>query len=144
MYDRGVAAVTLAIGVVLLVASLRMPEAMLGDPAGPRLLPLILSWALIGLSALLMAKPSPRLATGRLWGGGWRLTAASALLFVYAFVLTPLGYVVATAVVLFAFLALYNPGRHLVNAIVAVAFTGVTYGIFHTALGVYLPKGLLG
>ncbi len=144
MYDRGVGAVTVLLGAALLVGTLRLPEALLGDPAGPHLLPLILSWVLIGLGALLALRPSPGQPTGRLWGGGVRLTLASALLFVYAFILTPAGYLVATTVVLLALLAVYNPGRLALNGVVAVAFALVTYGIFHTLLGVYMPKGLLG
>lgn len=144
MHDRGVGVVTVLIGVAFLIGTLRLPEALLGDPAGPRMLPLILSWALIGLGALLALRPGPGRPAGRLWGGGWRLTAASALLVLYAFILTPLGYLVATTIVLMALLVLYNPGRPVLNGIVAVAFTAVTYGIFHTLLGVYMPKGVLG
>ncbi len=144
MRNRGVGAVTVAIGVTVLIATLRLPEAMLGDPAGPRLLPLILSWVLIVLGVLLTLRPSPGAARGPIWGGGGRLGTASALLFVYAFLVTPLGYLAATAVVLLALLVVYNPGRLVLNGVVAVVFTAVTYGLFHTLLGVYLPKGVLG
>jgi putative tricarboxylic transport membrane protein len=145
MTDRAAGAVTAAVGVALLVAALRLPEAMMGDPAGPRLLPVILAAALTALGVALAAVGGPGLPPGvRLWGGGWRLAAASLLLFVYAFLLEPAGYLVATAGVMLALLALYNPGRPLVNGAVAVGFSLASYYVFHVLLGVYVPRGLLG
>lgn len=144
MRDRWVGAVTCALGVVMLVATRRLPEAMLGNPAGPSLLPRILSCALIGLGALLALRPPPHTNLGPIWGGGWRLAAAVGLLFAYAFVLTPLGYLLATTLVLFLLLLIYNPQRHVLNAFVAVSFSVLTYGLFHKLLGVYVPKGLVG
>jgi putative tricarboxylic transport membrane protein len=145
MVGRGVGAATLALGVVYLVGALRLPEAMLGDPAGPRLLPQILAWALILLGAALVVRPGPDpLDPGPVWGGGVRLFAAVALLFVYPAVLPPAGYLLATAAVLFALLLVYNPGRLALDAAVAVGFAVASWVVFHRLLGVYVPKGLLG
>ena len=143
--DRGVGAAVVAAGALLLVATRRLPEALMGDPAGPSLLPTFLAWALIGLGALVAARPGPALPPGRrLWQGGWRLTAVSTLLVAYAVLLEPLGYLVATGAVLLALLALYNPGRWRVNAPVAGGFTLASWYLFHKLLGVFVPKGLLG
>lgn len=144
MIDRGVGAVVVAIGAFLLLLTLRLPDSMLGDSSGHRFMPFALALTLIGLGLALAAKGGGgRPAGGRVWGGGWRLAAVVALTFGYAAVLTPLGYLVATAVVMVALLALYNPGCWLTNAAVGVAFSLSSYYVFHVLLGVYVPAGLL-
>lgn len=145
MVGRGVGAATLAFGVAYLVGALGLPEAMLGDPAGPRLLPQILAWALILLGAALLVRPGPDpLDPGPVWGGGFRLLAAVALLFVYPAILPQAGYLIATAAALFALLVVYNPGRLALDAAVAAGFSVASWVVFHKLLGVYVPKGLLG
>ncbi len=144
MGDRAVGLIVLVLGVIVLLAAGRLPRAMMGDPAGPAVVPLIVSWGLIGCGMLLAVRRPRDTSAGPVWGGGVRLAAVVALLFLYAVTLTPLGYLLATTVMLFLLLLIYNPRRHALNAVVSIAFTAVTYGLFHLLLGVYVPRGLLG
>ncbi len=144
MRDRAVGVIVLVLGVIVLLAASRLPRAMMGDPAGPAVLPLVVSWGLIGCGMLLAVRRPRDTSVGPVWGGGVRLAAVVALLFLYAVTLTPLGYLVATTVMLFLLLLIYNPRRHLLNGVVAIAFAALSYGLFHLLLGVYVPRGLLG
>ena len=144
MRDRAVGVVVLVLGVVVLFAASRLPRAMMGDPAGPAVMPLVVSWGLIGCGILLAVRRSRDGSAGPVWAGGGRLAAVVALLFLYALTLTPLGYLLATTAMLFLLLLIYNPRRHALNGLVAVAFAALTYGLFHLLLGVYVPRGLLG
>jgi putative tricarboxylic transport membrane protein len=148
MHDRVVGAVVSTLGVVMLVATRRLPPAMLGDPTGPTLLPLILSWALIGLGALLAlrsatpnADAARTLASAR---GGAPLTAVVAILAIYTATFNMLGYLVATSLMLFFVLAIFNPGHRIQNAAVAISFSVLSYLLFHQLLGVFVPRGLVG
>ncbi len=89
---------------------------------------------------------SPPLAAGAGCGmprrEGARLVGVVAVTFLYPAVLVPLGYLVATAVVMAALLALYNPGRWLANVAVGAGFSLASYYVFHVLLGVYMPRGL--
>lgn len=144
MPDRSTGAVVLVLGVVMLAATRRLPPAMLGDPAGPTLLPLAISWTLIALGAALALRRATDAVPAPVWAGGWRLAAVVALLALYTFVFTPLGYLAATTLVMFLLLGIYNPRRTLLNGIVAVTFSAATYLLFHRLLGVYVPVGLIG
>jgi putative tricarboxylic transport membrane protein len=144
MRDRVVGIVVLVLGVIVLLSASRLPRAMMGDPAGPAVLPLMVAWGLIGCGMLLAVRRPRDTTVGPIWAGGVRLAAVVALLFLYALTLTPLGYLVATTVMLFLVLLIYNPRRHVLNGVVAVGFAALTYGLFHLLLGVYVPPGLLG
>lgn len=144
MRDRAVGVIVLVLGVIVLLAARRLPRAMLGDPAGPAVLPFIVSWGLIGCGMLLALRRPRDTGVGPIWGGGVRLAAVVALLFLYAVTLTPLGYLLATTLMLFLLLLIYNPGRYALNGVVAITFAALTYALFHLLLGVYVPPGLLG
>ena len=145
MHDRVVGAVVCALGIVMLVATRRLPPAMLGDPAGPTLLPHILSWTLIGLGALLAVRRgiSRTSAAARTLGSA-KLAAVVAALAAYTIAFNTLGYLVATALMLFFVLAVFNPGRRVQNATVAISFSLLSYLLFHELLGVFVPPGILG
>src|SRR3970040_811383 len=104
MGDRAVGVIVLVLGVIGLLAASRLPRAMMGDPAGPAVVPLIVSWGLIGCGMLLAVRRPRDTSVGPVWGGGVRLAAVVALLFLYALTLNPLGYLLATTVMLFLLL----------------------------------------
>lgn len=151
MGDRGVGLATLLFGGALLALTLQLPESMLGDPMGPRLWPAVLAvtFLLLGVALFVSGRgwrpgraqgaPDPRALDNRL-----RFWGVVAITILYPALLTPLGYLVATALALLALLAIYNPGRWLTNGAVAVGFSAASYLLFHRLLGVYMPSGLLG
>ncbi|WGW12190.1 tripartite tricarboxylate transporter TctB family protein [Saxibacter everestensis] len=67
-----------------------------------------------------------------------------AVFFAYLLILIPVGFLVATAVFLFAVTTLYARDKWLRNIIFAVAFSAVVYFGFKYGLGVFLPPGILG
>jgi putative tricarboxylic transport membrane protein len=149
MSDRGVGLATLFFGAALLVLTLRLPEAMLGDPLGPRLWPAVLAGLFLVLGAALLASGRAPSAEGdsplrRTPRERLRFWAVVALTILYPALLVPVGYLPATSAVMLATLGLYNPGRWMVNVTVAVGFSAVSYLLFHSLLGVYVPPGFLG
>ena len=119
------------------------------SPEGPRFFPLIVLGLLTVLALVYLAQQV--LAMGR--GGEGHpaerfehMLAAGvlvALLVVYAFVLNPLGYVVATSA--FTFAAARTMGSRNVprDVVVSIGLSLVVYLVFTRALGVFLPEGVL-
>lgn len=144
MTDRIAGALVLVLGLTYLVGSFSLPQAMIGDPNGPRALPVFLAGALVLLGVSLLLARHPDRIEGPVWGGGIELGLVVLVMFVYAAVLTPLGYLLATTLFMLALLSLYNRGRWFLNAGVAVIFSVSSYYLFHKLLGVYVPAGLVG
>ncbi|MFZ5823506.1 MAG: tripartite tricarboxylate transporter TctB family protein [Bacillota bacterium] len=144
MVQRNTALAVIAAGAVYLIGALWIQDAPTGNPWGARLMPVLVGAILVLLGAVLLWQSRRAAASGPVWGGGRPLAMVVGIVFLYAMLFEPLGYLVATAAGLLALLAVYNPGRLLFNAAVAVAFSGFSYVLFHTLLGVYLPKGIFG
>jgi putative tricarboxylic transport membrane protein len=127
-------------GAVYLVGALRIEDAPTGHPWGARLMPVLVGIILVILGTVLFWQ-SRRFSTNaaRVWGGGRKLAVVVGMVFLYAALFEPLGYLVATAAVQLGLLAVYNPGRLPLNVAIAVVFSGVSYLVFHALLGVYLP-----
>lgn len=159
--------VVAAVGVVLLVAALRIGEPVRPAPGvGPGTLPTALS-ALLIVSGLLLAglglRHRPIMGIeAELMGYGdaealdelvypedppvpWRRLAVVVVLFIgYALVFIPLGYMVSTALYLGAMVTVIDPGRWRRNVVFAVVFAVVVYFGFTEMLNVQLPAGVLG
>lgn len=67
-----------------------------------------------------------------------------AIFFGYLFIFIPVGFLLSTAVFLFAMTCLYNRRRWVRNLIFSVVFSAVIYFAFRDGLGVFLPPGILG
>jgi putative tricarboxylic transport membrane protein len=67
-----------------------------------------------------------------------------ASLFVYAYVLTPLGFILATTLLLIFLFKAVEPQKWSWAILGAVVCTLAAYGLFHFWLGCQLPQGLLG
>lgn len=141
MSDRIAAGVLIAVAVAYIVMALGIQASFFTDPLGPRWVPILIGVFVIGSSVALLVRPLSRTD----WPDGptWvRLTAFLAGLVAYAYLLVPLGFIVATtlAYTLFALLFRGPPWRSLMaGAIFAVA----SYLLFSTALDLYLPTGRL-
>jgi putative tricarboxylic transport membrane protein len=140
MVERNTAVAVVAAGAVYLVGALRIEDAPTGNPWGARLMPVLVGIILVILGAVLLWQNRPPSAkTTRVWGGGKPLFIVVGIVILYALLFEPLGYLVTTAAGQLGLLAVYNPGRLLFNVAIAVAFSAVSYVLFHTLLGVYLP-----
>lgn len=159
------AAVALA-GVVLLVASVTIPEPARQSPGmGPRVLPTLVSIGLMVAGALLVLTASRRANEGLEdtiladedqddfralldpeeppvpWRG---LLVVVGLLVAYAYLFFPLGFVLSTTLFLGAVTTYADPRRWVRNWLFAAALAGVVYLLFTRMLAVVLPAGLLG
>lgn len=141
MSDRLTGLVLLVLAVAYGVAASGF-AARIGDPLGPAVFPLVLAIPLALLSLYLLLNPDPEPA----WARGWPLIkqALTLVVFVvYAYVLEPLGFVVATVLAVTALGSLLG-GRpaHAAGAGVAIAL--VLFVLFNYALSLPLPAGVLG
>jgi putative tricarboxylic transport membrane protein len=143
--------VLLGIGVVALVATfaIRSPTGWAVD--GPRLMPLVVSIGLIGFALAFLARvtfwPDTALAERAAeeerathWPTPGLLAVA---LVAYALLLSPLGYVIATALLFPAAAWVLGSRRQLRDVIAGAAVALVLYYAFTYHLGVGLPAGPL-
>ncbi len=151
---RVFAVAILAFGLFVLFGTFRISGGGGYSPAGPRFLPLIVAVGLLIFGTLFLL--STTLRRDRYLGEKAAAEGAATywptavlvtvILIVYAFLLRPLGYAVATAL-LFPALAyvLGSTGRRrlLRNLAIGVVLGVVVYFSFTELLGVRLPDGLL-
>jgi putative tricarboxylic transport membrane protein len=117
-------------------------QAMIGDPLGPAVFPIVLAIPLGLLSLYLIVRPDPEPD----WPRGRALLKqllALVAFVAYAYLLEPLGFLVSTflAVLVLGWLL----GARLWQAGAAgVAIAVVLFVLFDTLLGLPLPAGVLG
>jgi putative tricarboxylic transport membrane protein len=117
-------------------------QAMIGDPLGPAVFPLVLSIPLGAFSLYLLFRPDPE--PNWPWGVALLKQAlAVATLLAYAYLLEPLGFVVTTLLAVVALGCLL--GARLWHAAVAgAAIAVVLFVLFNNFLSLPLPAGVLG
>ena len=143
--DLGAAAVLLAFGLFALTRARSLRFGSIAAP-GPGFFPLCLAavLSLVSLGLLISALREPGAVTASAASAGGRLKVIGTLggLLVYALVLEPLGFLLATfALLLFFFTALQRQ-RWFVALGGSVATALATYLVFKVWLGVNLPSGL--
>ena len=117
-------------------------EAMIGDPLGPAVFPIVLAIPLGLFAVYLVLRPDREPAWPR--GPALRKQVLALVAFVaYAYLLEPLGFVVST------FLAVVVLGRLLGARLPEAGAAGVgiavvLFVLFDTLLGLPLPAGVLG
>ncbi|GAB3821648.1 tripartite tricarboxylate transporter TctB family protein [Kribbella italica] len=133
------------------VFDIRSPKGL--DPQGPRFFPLLVTaaWLLLSIGYLIEGLRSPRTAkapaesgggiTGRSW---FEPVALSALLVLYAFLVVPLGYMIATAGLFWAAARVLGSRQLVRDIVVAVVTAVVVYIAFTQFLDISLPEGVLG
>ena len=118
------------------------------DPTGPAFFPRIMAAALILLVAILLGQTFFRATVpeeGAEESGGKRFLspiAGMAALFVYALVLEPLGFIVATALLALALLFMCGVRKWHVIALYPVVSSLTIYYVFRKLLVVFLPEGI--
>lgn len=105
---------------------------------------------MIGLSLIILIKAvRTKGAKGEL-NGLWaeiqwkKVISVLASLFIYAYVLTALGFILTTTLLLIFLFKAVEPQKWSWAIVGAVVFTLAAYGLFHSWLGCQLPQGLLG
>lgn len=141
MSDRIAGGVLIAVAVAFIVMALGIEASFFTDPLGPKWVPILIGAFVIGSAVALLARPLTRTQ----WPDAptWARLATCLVGFVaYAYLLVPLGFIVATtlAYTLFALLFRGPPWRALMAGAI---FSVASYLLFSTALDLYLPTGRL-
>ncbi|TDD51361.1 tripartite tricarboxylate transporter TctB family protein [Kribbella antibiotica] len=126
------------------VFDIRSPKGF--DPAGPRFFPLLVTtaWLLFSIGYLIEGLRAPKTAKAdgdRSW---FEPVALSALLVLYALLVVPLGYLIATALLFFAVARVLGSRQLVRDVVVAVVLAIVVYVAFTRFLDISLPEGVLG
>jgi putative tricarboxylic transport membrane protein len=135
------------------VFDIRSPKGL--DPQGPRFFPLLVTsaWLLLSIGYLVEGLRSPRRTpdaepaetSGGIAERSWfEPVAISALLVLYAFLVVPLGYLIATALLFFAAARVLGSRQVARDIVVAVVLSVVVYIAFTQFLDISLPEGVLG
>lgn len=134
------------------MAASRLSIPAFSDPVGPRLFPYIVAAGMCLASLALIVEhfaikqrtADASKAEGEEPDGVITVAfAALGMLAVYYVVFDYLGFLVATALFLIAFLSYSNRGQWTVNILVALLFPIAAYLLLDTAFGARLPDGIL-
>lgn len=143
------AAVTLALAIAYLAATLAMPSPAIADPLGPQIFPLLICAGLLLTAALLAAEAwrsggdargesqGPPIAQSLRVVGG---IAAWTALYIACF--EPVGFPIATTVFLAGLMGVFH-GRPWVSLACAAGFSAAAWALFVGVLSVRLPAGVL-
>lgn len=144
-----------------LYATYLLPERRSADPVGPVFFPamvgiltLVLGISLLlqSMGEMLQAEAGAGSSNDTDAGGDPRnlqtkqFVAACCVLawtLLFYFTLNWTGYILGSLIFLFGMFSFFHRGKHFINALVAIAYTGVIYVVFAKLLGISLPEGLI-
>ncbi len=161
--DKFIVLATVLLAAFYWFATEQIKEPLIGDPIGPKAIPrlliigLLIAAVLLWLETLAGAKAKARAqATNKALPGetsqqeapagarGYLFIAAMVLSTLgYFFLFNWLGYALATALYLYALMAIFNPGKTRANALTAAGFSFGSYLAFTRLFGAQIPAGLL-
>ena len=145
-----VAAAVLVLGIAMALGTLQLPAASGYARVGPRLVPAIVSGALVLLGLLLLKEAwfagfkdvdeGAEAATPTHWQAfGW----ISGAMIVDGILMVPAGFVIAGTVLFVLAARGFGSMRWTQNAVVGALIAALTYAFFNYGLGLNLPRGLL-
>jgi putative tricarboxylic transport membrane protein len=142
MSDRILGGLMVLLALFYIWAASLTEISFISDPVGPKTFPMIIG-AMVGISGLtVLLRPDPEPQWPAL-GSLLEILAAVILLFIYAAVLSEVGFVICTAVAA-AFLS-WRLGSGPIEAILAgIAMSIGIYVVFHLVLGLSLARGPFG
>lgn len=150
--ELGLAALLLALGGFLLVETQRIAVPVNANAVGPRFFPTVVGAVLVVVS-LWLAADVLRGGRGEMEAAedvdvsrssDWRtLALLSAVFLGHAFLLEPLGFPVAAALLFFGVAAALGSRRWARDAAIAVVLAVLVFVVFARGLGVGLPAGVL-
>jgi putative tricarboxylic transport membrane protein len=142
--DRLWGVVILILGGVYFFEGIRIPEAAIGDPLGPRTFPMILGVLMAACGAYLVVRPAARGAQPVLARSSFlRVLLLCALLLLYAITLPSLGYILATSLFLLGATLIMGERSFARGLAISAAFSGGIFLLFTRVLTIPLPLGLL-
>ena len=118
-----------------------------GSPTGPELWPVVISVILLLCSGILVYK-SLKITPEKdvpvvLWSEGSRRAYISMIvLFIYAMILKPLGFIIATALMEFVFIKWFSKKKWYICLIISVLVSVIIYVVFRYLLNVSLGFGI--
>ena len=137
--DRVTGVVLLIFGAWFANESRQLTSTMRTDPLGPSTFPMLLGFALMILSLYLIARPGADVAWPE--ASGWLKMGLILLSFVvYAYIMEPLGYIIATSLEMIA-LSLIFRGPVLKSIAASVTFSVLMFALFTMVLDLRLPPG---
>lgn len=147
-YDRVGGVIWMVLGIALGIGSLRLGLGSLHKP-GPGFMP-FLTGVLLGSLGLLLAflntrkrseeKGGEKVSLRQFWGKGVYSLAIS---FLYAFFLDPLGFIVATFLLIFSLLKIMGTRKWFTPILISFLTVALSYFIFDVWLRIDFPKGIL-
>ncbi len=151
MTDRVIFVCTLIVAALYLYATTLIPSLEIGDPLGPKAFPRLLGIGMLIAAGLLYVEMWKERrahavveAEAGLWNRQflWILLAVVVWTGLYYALLQSLGYIIDSAIYLFALMAWFNRGKWIANGLTAVLYSVLSYIMF-VKLDVNLPKGIL-
>lgn len=142
MSDRLLGGIFLVLALAFIAGATQIESALIFDALGPKTFPIIIGvlLAIASLYPLLRPDPEPDWpSAGRALGIGGALL----VMLVYALLLEPLGFVVATALAAGA-LSWSLGARPALAALTGIGVSIGIYALFHLILGLSLARGPLG
>jgi len=139
----------MAMGIAVSYGGYDLALGSIRDP-GPGFMFFWVGLIMIGLSLIILIKAVREKGVkgelSVLWTGiRWKkVIAVLAALFIYAYVLILLGFILATSLLLIFLFKAVEPQKWAWAVLGAVVCTLAAYGLFHFWLGCQLPQGLLG
>jgi len=142
MSDRLFGGIMLVVALAFIAGATQIEAALIFDSLGPRMFPIIIGVLLAIASAYLVVRPDPEPD----WPAARRvveIVLALVLMLAYAFLLVPLGFVLATA--LASGLLSWRLGAQPMIAVLSgIGIAVGIYVVFHLILGLSLARGPWG
>jgi putative tricarboxylic transport membrane protein len=142
MSDRLFGGIALLLALAFIAGATQIQAALIFDSLGPRAFPIIIGVVLAISSCFLILRPDPEPD----WPAARRVVEillALVVMLAYAYLLEPLGFVVATAVA--AGLLSWRLGATpTIGGLTGVGISVGIYVVFHMILGLSLARGPLG
>ena len=137
----GVVIFIVAMGYLYIANGLEPTLLSSNEPLGPGAFPTLLGILLALFSILLIIRPTanPEWPTGFAWV---KMLLILVTFVIYAYILKPLGFVIATSVEMIALSLIFN-GPPLKSILASIGFSLFLYLLFSYALGLGLPRGIL-
>jgi putative tricarboxylic transport membrane protein len=150
--DKLIVLATLVLAALYWFATEQINEPLIGDPIGPKAIPrlliigLVIAAALLWLETLASRKtraPAMDSDNPQPVRRPFFILALLGGTLAYFFLFSWLGYAIATALYLYALMAIFNPGKTWANALTSIGFSFGSYLAFTRLFGAQIPAGLL-